>query len=371
MRCMLSCVAVAFLLTTNAWCQTKEEACVRIAYARLAFASQLHGASSLIRDAWMRQDPDINQRFINKVMGESALTFTLADFKFGPVSEIMNQPAASLMTIPTNWRLQVSYNTHNLQEEDKKSNYIEADVEWHPVGNEWPAAVQNISLAYAYLYNQRSSTKTPIDKAFSTYASYNVTLSYQGRTIGPYKALFLFGKDASGFDHTSPYDLFVGSMELGQAMATNLYPSTFLESSMRNLKMTSYWLRESSAVSCSGFTSLADAMMADGVCCDPMTMKCGLSEDHVQQSLAKPTAPLEWLKKGSARQWVWADCSDDDCGDSPIVIDTDGSGFRLTSLAHGVNFDMAGTGTRQKISWTAAGSTNALLALDPQRERHN
>ncbi|HWF93173.1 MAG TPA: hypothetical protein VN684_12865 [Terriglobales bacterium] len=49
---------------------------------------------------------------------------------------------------------------------------------------------------------------------------------------------------------------------------------------------------------------------------------------------------------------------------SPIVIDTDGSGFHLTSAANGVSFDFFGDGSHIQIAWTAQGSTNGWLALD-------
>src|SRR6266481_206284 len=53
------------------------------------------------------------------------------------------------------------------------------------------------------------------------------------------------------------------------------------------------------------------------------------------------------------------------CGDtSPIIIDTEGEGFRLTSAANGVLFDIRGDGHPVQIAWTAPGSHNAFLALD-------
>ena len=49
---------------------------------------------------------------------------------------------------------------------------------------------------------------------------------------------------------------------------------------------------------------------------------------------------------------------------SPILIDTLGNGFRLTSAANGVSFDIRGDGNPIQIAWTEADSGNAFLALD-------
>jgi hypothetical protein len=50
-----------------------------------------------------------------------------------------------------------------------------------------------------------------------------------------------------------------------------------------------------------------------------------------------------------------------DC--SPIIVDVSGKGFRLTSAASGVMFDISGTGHPIQIAWTAPGVENAFLAL--------
>lgn len=49
---------------------------------------------------------------------------------------------------------------------------------------------------------------------------------------------------------------------------------------------------------------------------------------------------------------------------SPIIIDTTGKGFALTSASAGVLFDISGTGYPVQIAWTAPGSGTAFLALD-------
>lgn len=52
------------------------------------------------------------------------------------------------------------------------------------------------------------------------------------------------------------------------------------------------------------------------------------------------------------------------CGDSPIIIDVRGNGYNLTGAQGGVNFDLNNDGVAEHLSWTAANSDDAFLALD-------
>ncbi len=55
---------------------------------------------------------------------------------------------------------------------------------------------------------------------------------------------------------------------------------------------------------------------------------------------------------GSGGQW------------SPVLVDILGDGFALTDTTGGVNFDLNGDGTPERLSWTSAGADDAWFALD-------
>jgi hypothetical protein len=71
---------------------------------------------------------------------------------------------------------------------------------------------------------------------------------------------------------------------------------------------------------------------------------------------------------GSAIVWAWQDfgglLSQLLHPATPILIDVDGNGFKLTSASDGVWFDFFGTGEKIKLSWTSGDSSNAWLVLD-------
>jgi trimeric autotransporter adhesin len=57
------------------------------------------------------------------------------------------------------------------------------------------------------------------------------------------------------------------------------------------------------------------------------------------------------------------------CYASPIIVDTTGHGFHLTSAEDGVRFDIYGTEHPLKMAWTERNSGNAFLALDRNHNR--
>ncbi len=62
--------------------------------------------------------------------------------------------------------------------------------------------------------------------------------------------------------------------------------------------------------------------------------------------------------------WRWRGYPTCECMPSPILVDVNGDGFRLSSAADGVDFDLDADDTPERRAWTLAASDDAWLALD-------
>ena len=49
---------------------------------------------------------------------------------------------------------------------------------------------------------------------------------------------------------------------------------------------------------------------------------------------------------------------------SPLIVDTAGDGYHLTSVANGVLFDLDSDGIPERVAWTRRGTDDAFLAMD-------
>jgi hypothetical protein len=104
MKRSLTLIACIVLLTLNAWSQsttaTREENLVRTVYAQLSYITQV----KVVGDAAVAsytQGTVINQTTLNQQLSSANITFTLSDFRTGPLSDIASEKWIDIVTQPT------------------------------------------------------------------------------------------------------------------------------------------------------------------------------------------------------------------------------------------------------------------------------
>lgn len=92
----------------------------------------------------------------------------------------------------------------------------------------------------------------------------------------------------------------------------------------------------------------------------PSAFSAGRTQSHVWISVQ--TNADACSQQGAEYYWDGSNCIYQP--GSPLLIDVDRKGFKLTEQAEGVLFDIDGDGRVEQVSWTAADAEDAWLALD-------
>lgn len=263
-----------------------EEEVVRSTYAALSFQCSLKP----IAKAAMERDQDfVNEQAVQRESEAATPIFEITHMVVGNISSIQSQnwtsrfsfPDKALPAVLSGSRAQQDYS----DPETPQAHWTTMSVHWDVDNSYTPeriAAMQAVTVGKAVEINSTAAEGTWLGKAatYTRYATFEVTATFQGRTVGPYTATFFFGKDSSGKEVVAPIDAIVGgsSQLLFNALEQTAYPSDILRSpKLRQSPVVDHWIQAHRSTACS--SARTDLCCADG--------KCGLPESSVARDLAQ------------------------------------------------------------------------------------
>jgi hypothetical protein len=297
MKFVLSCgLAALCLLHSTLHAQSKlsghsdadsEETYVREAYAKLDYATQLAVVSDAATAAQTTLEP--HRSFaLTEAMNAGQVTFSLSNFKAGAISEIEDKPWGTLVTPESQVSAVLDSHVNLRSWKDGTAPAVQWRVgvaKWKEPrrfeGNEQYQAVLNMPLGKFLALGGK--TLTYPDVVYEQYVSFTVTTTFQGRTVGPYKAMFLFGRNSKGELIAAPEDMVNQGSALFDAANYSLYPAGLLQTSLRSADVVKGWFRQ---------TALSGNACAVGqakLCC--VGTRCGVSDYDLQQELSSPISP--------------------------------------------------------------------------------
>jgi len=272
---LLSCLSAA-----TATDMTHEETVVRTAYAKYAYLSEQRVVGDLAIESGSAKVPVARDGIgltPDQRLAAAQISFTLSDFVVGDVREILDRKALDLISPPVGEML-----TTNGEEGFRycegalDAPWISLEVQWSPAHPLAPE-VQDIKLTNLYQLEWRQQRPETL---WQRYASYSVTVTYQGKSRGPYKALFIFGHDAKGNEVIEPEDATTNGLVL--ALRDHVFPDAFVLTHLRTNPVVANWVnaRQMSGPACS--------VGQHDVCCDLVQLKCGPGRIDVANGLSKP-----------------------------------------------------------------------------------
>jgi len=274
------CLTLAAISSAFAAEMSREETMVRTAYAKYDYLSEQRVVGDLAIESSNPRVPEAKDGVgltPDQRLTAAKVTFTLSNFVVGDVREILNRKAVDFISPPmeevltTNGEEGFSYSEGALD-----VPWICLEVQWSP-GRVLPPEVLDIKLDDLYQLEWHQHRPETL---WQRYASYSVTVTYQGKSRGPYKALFIFGHDAKGNEVIEPEDATTNGLVL--ALRDHPFPDAFVLTRLRDNPLVADW------ISARQMTSQACPVGQREVCCDLEKLKCGPGRVDVANGLAKP-----------------------------------------------------------------------------------
>ncbi|HEU5415415.1 MAG TPA: hypothetical protein VFW31_16730 [Candidatus Angelobacter sp.] len=267
---------VGSVLQSAPTAMTHEETIVRIAYAKLAYATQINSIKGAVEDSLLQE---VDSAILASRIANGAVSFQFGHIQVGDFSEIANIPYGELVTKPngeailpvaTGFWVYTTDAPRQTKAATASASWVKAPI----LGEDW-----TVSFAAA-IRKAQAAGKEDL-RLYKRYAAISVTATYDGQSRS-YRSLFLFGTDPSGLERVLPVDTVVGGPALTFFLNNSVYPAVLFEPEISKIGFVSQWLR-SNAITGIG---------AGQVQCDIQSLKCSVAAADVTRVLGSLMKPV-------------------------------------------------------------------------------
>ena len=282
--------------------ESHEETVVRTTYATVRFLCSMGPVTKLADPNRQPASTRVSEAALDEEIAQASPVFQLSDFRAGSIASIASKPWSEFETeesakVPN---LTASTETRSFTMEQYTQSWTGITVQWarSPVSDSPEAAAlvaqgmaRPVADQVAIAASFSGITNEPV--VFTRYAAFTVTTTFQGQSVGPYKAIFLFGKLKSGAEIRVSVDPFA-SQAVGLALSLQAYPAGLLRTNLRDLPSISAW------VAANRIKDTRCSTINPGLCC--VNDHCGLAEASVSRDLAMPVPdPLPRIEVDARR----------------------------------------------------------------------
>ena len=135
--------------------------------------------------------------------------------------------------------------------------------------------VEVCRMSTQQLHQAWKSDTSSNSRFFAPYVVYTVSITFQGRSVGPYTALAMFGRDDKGKEVAEIMDNVIDNVMINGE--DQYYPAILTRMPWRELPVVQEWLSS---------TSVDDNMNPGHVACDDT--HCGISKSDLHADLSVP-----------------------------------------------------------------------------------
>lgn len=274
-------VAVSFSSPLLAQTASHEEEVVRSTYATISFLCSLEPVSNTAIGV-----KEATQVLLDKEVSAATPVFEISHFQTGLITSIESQSWATRFSVPDQ-NLPAVLTGHSGYQDYSGPGV--PNFEWRMMSVRWDvdnsytperiASIQHATVGEVVKEGSTGKYAWTTPAVYSRYATFEVTATFQSKTVGPYTSTFFFGKDAKGNEVVVPQDAITGQLLWDALPRQTAYPTDLIKvQRVRRNPAVDHWI----------LTNLSDACSSarSDLCCSEG--RCSLPKATVTRDLSEP-----------------------------------------------------------------------------------